>query len=114
MLTTVLGDHPQVRILEFLATHQGFDYTITDLARHSGVSRPATYKAVANLLRSGVVVKTRKVGTSQFFALDADNPLVKPFLDIELTFEAPAPRRRLPRKGVPGGARRSPSQGGIL
>lgn len=100
MLTSVLGDHPQVRILEFLATHQGFDYTITDIARHSGVSRPATYKAMARFIKSGVVVKTRKVGASQFFALDEDSPLVKPFLDMELRFEAPTPRRRAARKGV--------------
>ncbi|HWG91254.1 MAG TPA: helix-turn-helix domain-containing protein [Candidatus Thermoplasmatota archaeon] len=95
MLTSVLGDHPEVRVLEFLSAHQEFDYTITDLARHSGVSRPATYKVVSRFLKQGILRKTRKVGASQFYALAVESPLVKPFLDMQLVLaEAPAPRRR--------------------
>lgn len=103
MLTSVLGEHPEVRLLEFLAANQEFDYTITELSRHSGVSRPATYKVVSRFLRMGVLRKTRRVGASQFYALDVGNPVVKPFLDLELAVTPPAApptRRRLARKEV--------------
>jgi len=104
MLTSVLGEHPEVRLLEFLANHKEFDYTITEMSRHTGVSRPSAYKVVERFLARGVLERTRKVGASQFYKLNLESPLVKPFLDIELVVlpeENRRPRRRLAaRKGV--------------
>lgn len=101
-LTTLFGEHPDVRILDFLAEHAGFDYNLTDLARNAGVSRPATYKVVARLLKRRVLVRTRRVGTSWFYALNAQSPLVKPLLDVQVHLVDPKQRRRrtAPHPGV--------------
>lgn len=93
-LTTLFGEHPDVRILDFLAEHADFDYNLTDLARSAGVSRPATYKVVARLLKRRVLVRTRRVGTSWFYALNAASPLVKPLLDVQVELVKPVQRRR--------------------
>ncbi|MHB8584684.1 MAG: winged helix-turn-helix domain-containing protein [Thermoplasmatota archaeon] len=101
MLTDLFGEHPDVRILEFLANHLEFDYTISEIARNAGVSRPATYKVVDRFLASGVLVRTRRVGGSWFFRLSANHALVRPFLDMEIG-EPPSAlpaRRRAPPRG---------------
>ena len=78
--TTLFGEHPDVRVVEFLAGHPEFDYNLSDLARNAGVSRPAAYKVVRRLLHRGVLVRTRRVGTSWFYALNAESPTVRPLL----------------------------------
>lgn len=96
-LTTLFGDHPDVLVLEFLAGHTGFDYNVSDIARFSGVSRPTAYKVVDRLRRRGLVTRTRKVGTSSFFALDEGHALVKPLLELDLRLGDVPKRKRLPR-----------------
>lgn len=95
-LTTLFGDHPDVLVLEFLAGHTGFDYNVSDIARNAGISRPTAYKVVARLRRQGVLERTRKVGTSWFFALDEEHALVKPLLELDFSHVAPK-RKRLAR-----------------
>lgn len=96
-LTSLFGEHPEVRILEFLAGHRGFDYTITQISRNAGVSRPAAYKVVDHFLANGVIARTRRVGASTFYRLEEDHALVRPFLEAELVHGSgndAAPRTR--------------------
>jgi DNA-binding transcriptional ArsR family regulator len=107
LLTDLFGEHPEVRILEFLAGHQDFDYTISEISRNAGVSRPATYKVLDRFLETGVVVRTRRIGGSWFFRLAADHALVRPILDLD--FSNPTAERGPQRRGA---ARRGEKAGG--
>ncbi len=99
-LTSVFGEHPEVRVVEFLAQHREFDYTITEISRNAGVSRPASYKTVDRLIAHGVIEKTRRVGASSFYRLNVDHPVVKPFLDANVLEPSsrPVTRRAAPRE----------------
>lgn len=103
MFTSIFGEGPQVRVLDFLAEHPDFDYSIMEISRHSGVARPTVYKVVDALVRQGLLNETRRIGNSTFYRLDLSNPAVRRMLDMRAGFSHSG---RGVRKGLPRGARR--------
>ncbi len=74
--TEVFGRSPRVRLLEFLADHIDFDYTVSQLREFTGISRPTIYNLLKELGKEGMVAPTRVVGDSPFFKLNMDNQKV--------------------------------------
>ncbi|MBI4393860.1 MAG: winged helix-turn-helix transcriptional regulator [Euryarchaeota archaeon] len=109
MFTTIFGDTPNARILGFLKDHAEFDYTISEIARNSDVSRPTTYKVVDEFVKNGILIETRKVGISSFYKLNLGHNAVKYFMDMDEGVLAPSPggkqRRRLPQDRSRGQSR---------
>jgi len=83
MLTEVFGDSPRVRLLDFLADHVDFDYTLTLMHHFSGVSRPTLYPLVDALESERILVRTREVGGSRFYRLNTTNPKVVAMLQMD-------------------------------
>src|SRR3989337_2633479 len=83
MLTDLFGDSPRVRLLDFLADHVDYDYTLTQMHRLARVSRPTLYRLVAGLEGEGLIVQTREVGGSHFFRLATENPKVVAMLQMD-------------------------------
>ena len=78
----VFGDNPINRVLDFLVVHEDFDYSMTDIAKHSGVGY-ATLKLFWNKLEKNKIVKqTRIVGKAKMYELNLANPVVKKFRDF--------------------------------
>jgi DNA-binding IclR family transcriptional regulator len=75
--TSVFGDAPHVRVIDFLLTTQAPDHTLTDIARGAGVARPTVYKVVGGLVDQGFISETRTVGNSRFFTLNVKSRAVK-------------------------------------
>ena len=89
MFTEIFGDSPRVKLLDFLADHPDFDYTISQLEEFAEVSRPTISKLIEELKHDDFVVPTREIGSSQFFRLNTDNPKMIAMLqaDFEHTNE---------------------------
>ena len=85
MLTEVFGNGPEVRVLDFLMDHVGYDYTITVVARETGVSRPTLYKMWENFIQLGLIKKTRRIGNAQLYELDDENPIVKKMEEFDFS-----------------------------
>jgi len=83
MLTALFGDSPRVRLLDFLADHVDFDYTLTQMHRYARVSRPTAYRLVAALSKEGLLVRTREVGGSAFYRLATEHPKVVAILQMD-------------------------------
>ena len=81
------GDTPQLRVIDFLISFHFFDYPLTEIARNSNVSYNSLKSFFESFIASGIVVKTRKVGKSDYYKLNTDNFFVKNLmkLDWELT-----------------------------
>lgn len=77
MFADVFGNGPEVRVMDFLIDHVGYDYTITDIARETGVSRPTLYKMWDKFIQLGLIRKTRRIGNAQLYELYGESPLVK-------------------------------------
>ena len=83
MFVKIFGENPQTKILDFLADHPDYDYTITELAEKTGVSKPTTYKVIRNLLKKELIVVSRKIGRSKLYKLNTRNEIVKTILKFE-------------------------------
>lgn len=83
MFTGIFGDTPRVRLLDFLADHPDFDYTISQMAEFADIARPTVYKLVAELQGQDMLTFTRSVGDSRFYRLNAANPRIVSMLQVD-------------------------------
>ncbi len=77
------GDTPQLRVLDFLIGFRFFDYPVTEIARESNVSYNSIINFFPQFLLSGIVVKTRKVGKSDYYRLNIGNEFVKNLIKLD-------------------------------
>ena len=82
------GDTPQLRVLDFLIGFHFFDYPLTEIARGANVSYNSLKVFFPSWIKSDVVVKTRRVGKSDYFKLNLNNVFIK-----NLSMNAPPPQK---------------------
>lgn len=79
----VFGSNPVIKVLDFLITFAEFDYPLTEIAKNSGVSYSTLQTFWDKLVRNNIVVKTRRVGKSDLYKLNTDNPAVQDLVKID-------------------------------
>lgn len=86
----IFGSNPVIKVLDFLITFADFDYPMTEIAKNSGVSYSTLQTFWHKLEKNNIVIKTRRVGKSDLFKLNVNNPAVKELikLDWKLTIGA--------------------------
>ncbi len=77
------GDTPQLRVIDFLIDNHFFDYPITEIARGSNVSYNSLKVFFKQFLDSGILIKTRKVGKSDYYKLNTENSFVKNLIKLD-------------------------------
>ena len=77
------GDTPQLRVLDFLIGNHFFDFPMTEIARESNVSYNSIITFFDEFIKSGVIVKTRKVGKSDYYKLNLDNPFIMNLIRLD-------------------------------
>ncbi len=102
ILVEVMGDHPSIRILDFLIDNKNFDYSKTDVCEGAGVSPGSLYKLWHKFEESGIVEKTRQYGATKLYRLNKRTPLVKKLLEFDLELAKHYARLEL-KQGVPAG-----------
>ncbi|MBI4116337.1 hypothetical protein HY449_01195 [Candidatus Pacearchaeota archaeon] len=71
------GDTPQLRVLDFLIENYIFDFPMTEIAKESNVSYNSIKLFFERFVKSGILIKTRKVGKSDYYKLNVENPFVR-------------------------------------
>lgn len=74
------GDTPKLRFLDFLIGNHFFDFNMTDMAREANISYNSLKSFFGEFLEKGIIVKTRRVGKSNMYKLNTENPIAKNFL----------------------------------
>ncbi|MBU2615694.1 MAG: helix-turn-helix domain-containing protein [Nanoarchaeota archaeon] len=82
----IFGNNPVMKVLDFLITYQLFDYPMTEIAKNSGVGYSTLQTFWGNLEKNNIVVKTRRVGKSDLYKLNVNNPAVKQLLRLDWNF----------------------------
>jgi predicted transcriptional regulator len=77
------GDTPQLRVLDFLIGFHFFDYPLTEIARGANVSYNSLKAIFPTFIKSGIVVKTRRIGKSDYYKLNTNNPFVQNLLKLD-------------------------------
>ncbi len=79
----LFGDTPQLRVLDFLIGFHFFDYPLTEIAKKSNVSYNSLKSFFDNFIESGIVIKTRKVGKSDYYQMNLKNPFVMDLIRLD-------------------------------
>jgi len=77
------GDTPQLRVLDFLIGFHFFDYPLTEIAKGSNVSYNSLKSFFNNFIESEIVIKTRKVGKSDYYKLNIENNFIKNLIKLD-------------------------------
>lgn len=83
VLTDVLGPHAKVKILVALLGENDRDLNATEIARLAGVDRSTFYEHLDDLRAYEMIVETRRVGNSQMYRINRDNPAVEALAQME-------------------------------
>lgn len=72
-----MGDSSVTRVLDFLITGRDFDYSLSDIARNSGVSWATLYRIWPMFIANKIVIHTRDIGKAKLFQLNGENEVVQ-------------------------------------
>ena len=77
------GDTSQIRVIDFLIENYFFDYPMTEIAKESNVGYNSIKIFFPNFIKNKIIVKTRKVGKSDYYKLNTDNPFIKELMKLD-------------------------------
>lgn len=77
------GDTPQLRVFDFLIDNHFFDYPMTEIARGANVSYNSFILFFPKLVGSKILIKTRKVGKSDYFKLNTAHPFIVRLIQLD-------------------------------
>jgi len=83
MFKDIFGNSPEAIILDFLADHLNYDYTISDISKNTGIGSSTVHKIIRTFLEKKLVIKTRKSNVLTFYRLNLDNELVQAMLRFD-------------------------------
>ena len=72
-----VGYSPELKILDFLICFSHFDYSKPEIAKNSKVSYTNLERILPELIKKGLVKKTRKIGKSELYQLNRESPIAK-------------------------------------
>ena len=78
-----MGDSPTIRVLDYLLTERGLDFSITDIAKNAGISRSTLYRILEAILKNNIIVPTRIVGKAKLYQLNKENKIIKKLIAID-------------------------------
>ena len=79
----VFGGSPIVKVIDFFLDNREFDYSLTDIAKSSDIGWSTLHQFWSNIVKLGIVTKTRKIGRAELYKLNLKSPLVKKLIDLD-------------------------------
>ena len=79
----LFGDYPTIRVLDFLLTERELDFSISDMARNSGIGSATLYRIWGQLIKNEIILPTRMIGKSRLYKLNIKNPKIKKLIEID-------------------------------
>lgn len=74
---------PMLRVLDFLMDNESFDYSKTDIAEGTELSRTTLFKAWSKLEALDLIIATRTVGQAKMYKLNKKSPIVKKLMELD-------------------------------
>jgi hypothetical protein len=74
---------PMLKVLDFLMDNESFDYSKTDIAEGTDLSRATLFKVWPKLEALDLITATRTVGQAKMYRLNKKNPIVKKLMELD-------------------------------
>ena len=78
----VIGNTPNLKILEFLIEGRELDYSVSDIAEGAGIQRTTLFRIWSDFVELGIVKPTRVIGNAKLYRLNLENAFVKKMADL--------------------------------
>jgi hypothetical protein len=78
-----MGDSPTIRVLDYLLTERDLDFSITDMAKNSGIGRTTLYRVWDNLIDHEIILPTRVIGKAKLYKLNKGNFVIQKLMEID-------------------------------
>lgn len=79
----IFGDSPIVKVIDFFLDNKEFDYSITDIAKNSDIGWSTLHGFWKDIVKLGVVTKTRRIGRAELYKLNISSPVVKKLIELD-------------------------------
>jgi hypothetical protein len=76
---------PMLKVLDFLMDNEAFDYSKTEIAEGTNLSRATLFKVWSKLEALDLITATREVGRAKMYKLNKGNPIVKKLMELDDT-----------------------------
>ena len=76
------GSSPYIKVLDYLISGFGFDYSMTEIAEGSHVGWTSFTRAWKELERKRVVVYTREIGRAKLYKLNTEDQTVQKLIKL--------------------------------
>ncbi len=94
----VFGDSPIVKVIDFFLDNREFDYSLTDIAKNSEIGWSTIHQFWTDLVKLGIVTKTRRIGRAELYKLNMTSPLVKKLIDLDMSISKKLMNKELDHK----------------
>lgn len=84
MLTEILGDYPQVKVIDLLISHPFSEYSKKDLADGAGIARGTLYDFFPKLDEYHLIKPTRRLGNAQLYQANMESPAMQAISAFQL------------------------------
>ena len=84
----------------YLLTERDLDFSITDMAKNSGIGRTTLYRIWDGLIKNRIIVSTRIIGKAKLFRLNKDNFVIKKLIEIDDKLMLEDLKRRSGKKDI--------------
>ena len=85
LLLGLTGEMPLFRVIDFLLDNKGMDFTKSDIAQGSEISRASLFNYWKALEQYGIVKVTRRFGKTKLYTLDSKSMVTKRIIELEKT-----------------------------
>ena len=79
----VFGDSPIVKVMDFFLDNSEFDYSMTNIAKNSDIGWSTLHGFWKDLVKLGIVTKTRRIGRAELYKLNSNSPVVKKLIELD-------------------------------
>jgi len=77
------GRTPKIILLDFLLDNDVFDYSKSEIAQHTGISRVTLDRYWDSLIKDKILIKSREIGRATLFKLNNQNIIVKKLIELD-------------------------------
>lgn len=84
MLTEILGEYPQVKVIDLLISHPLSEYSKKDLADGAGIARGTLYDFFPKLEEYQLIKPTRRLGNAQLYQANLESPAMQAISTFQL------------------------------
>jgi hypothetical protein len=81
----LFSDAPIIKVIDFFLDNDEFDYSLTDIAKNADVGWSTLHGFWSDIVKLGIVTKTRRIGRAELYKLNNKSPLVKKLIDLDMT-----------------------------